>query len=110
VIFSKPREAKYSLIPVTKEYDTKNFILHRVKLPSIEITSRTRDSIENAMALGSNFIRVGDHTIMINSIAGIDPLSVKIKAPVLPETKPLTKTERETNIKRIAEIKEKLIS
>ena len=105
---SKPIEGKFSLVPVGREYD-KNLILHRIKLPSIEITSNIRDGIEEAMSRGRLFVRVGDHTIMINSIAGIDPLPIKKRPEPIEGIKPMTEEQRQINIKRIAELKINLL-
>ena len=69
----KPVLGGFSLIPVSKRFE-QNYIVHRINLPSIEVTNKMRDFIEQSMSEGKRFARVGNHTIMINSISGIDPL------------------------------------
>lgn len=71
-----PETGDLSLITEKDKYK-QNYLLSRVKLPSIEITEGMRNAVEIAMNDGKKFIRLNDYTIMINSIAGIDPLLVK---------------------------------
>lgn len=67
---------KHSLITEADEYK-QNYIVHRINMPSIEVTEKIRDFIEMAMIDGKKFVRVGEHTLMVNSISGIDPLPRK---------------------------------
>lgn len=106
-----PSMGGFSLIPVSEEYE-QNYIVHRVNLPSIEITEKTRDVIEATMAQAKRFVRVGQHTIMINSISGIDPMPRKHNPlpygsdfPNVPE---LSEEQRLENQVVISKMREKL--
>lgn len=110
-----PRGDGFSLIAVENEFE-QNYKLYRINLPPIEIESGMRDFVEQAMGSSKKFVRVGDHTIMVNSIAGIDPLKKKYKPAFFPkheqkEQKPMTdeeKLEYAENAKKLEENKDKL--
>lgn len=75
--FCKPRvEGLIGLIPKSKEFD-QNYCIYRVKLNSIEISQQTRDELLKSMDQGKTYVQLGDYTIMVNSIASIEPLSIK---------------------------------
>lgn len=75
--FSKPRtNGALSFILREKEYE-QNYVLHRIKLPPIEISKSSRDEILKRMDSGKTFVQLGDCTVMINTIASIDPLPRK---------------------------------
>lgn len=74
----EPTKGGFSLIPETNEFE-QNYVVHRINLPSIEVTSKMRVFVEQAMEAGKRFVRIGDHTVMVNSISGIDPLKKKYK-------------------------------
>ena len=63
-----------SLIPKSKEFE-QNFICYRINLRSLEITEKSRDSIEQALSSGKKFLRLGGVTLMLNSISSIEPMS-----------------------------------
>lgn len=75
--FCQPRiEGLIGLIPKSKELD-QNYRIYRVKLNSIEISQQTRDELLRSMDQGKTYVQIGDYTIMINSIASIEPLPIK---------------------------------
>lgn len=76
--YSNPVIGEISLIPVAKRYGVQNYIVYRVKLPSIEVTKETRDGLLELMNKGRLYAQVGDHTVMINSIAAIDPMDIAL--------------------------------
>jgi len=51
-----------------------NYIIYRVKLNPIEVSVKGRDLVLSAMSANKGFIQLGDYTVMVNSISGIDPL------------------------------------
>lgn len=72
-----------SLIPKEKKYK-QNFIIYRVKLDPIEVSKEARDDILKALSENRSFIQIGDFTIMLNSIASIEPMPIKQKRRKLP--------------------------
>lgn len=90
--FAKPRfnQAK-SLIPKEKKY-RQNFIVYRIKLSPIEVSKETRDDILKALNENKSFIQIDEYTVMLNSIASIEPMGVK----------------NQENIKKVNEMKKKL--
>lgn len=70
---SAPVKADYSLVPMSKR-DNQRYVLSRINLPSIEITREMKLFIERSMDEGKKFVKIGDFTIMVNAIAGIDPV------------------------------------
>jgi len=76
--YLSPTQGGYSLLTSSNEYD-QNYVVHRINLPSIEVNAKMRQFIEEAMGSGKKFVRIGDHTVMVNSISGIDPMKRKYK-------------------------------
>lgn len=105
--FSKPRQGQHSLVPEQKEYE-QNYILHRVKLGPIEISEVTRDGVLEAMKRGDRFVQLGDYTVMVNSITGIDPLPIKRKPSDISELPEISQEEWERNQKKLDEIRAQL--
>ena len=68
-------------ISLVKEEDNfnQNYIIHRVKLDPIEVSSRGRDEVLKALSGGSRFVQLGEYTIMVNTITSIEPLYMKNK-------------------------------
>lgn len=54
-----------------------NFLIKRIDEQPIMISREVRDRILESLARGDRFIQVGEHTIMLNSIKGIDPTTKK---------------------------------
>lgn len=79
----KPVQGGFGLITEKDEFG-QNYIVHRINLPSLEVNEKVRNFIEMAMVEGKKFIRVGEHTVMVNAVSGIDPLPRKYK-PLLPD-------------------------
>ena len=63
-------------ISLVKEKDSyeKNYILHRIKLDPIEVSSRGRDAVLKSLDSGKRFVQLGEYTIMLNTISSIEPL------------------------------------
>lgn len=75
--FCQPRvEGLIGLIPKSKEFN-QNYRIYRVKLNSIEISQQTRDELLTSMDRGKTYVQIGDYTVMVNSIASIEPLPLK---------------------------------
>jgi hypothetical protein len=49
------------------------YILKRIGEEDIEISHGTRDAILNDLANNGRFVQIGEYTIMLNAIKGIDP-------------------------------------
>jgi len=82
--FTKPKyKNATSLIPKHKKYE-QNYIVYRVKLNPIEVSEDTRDDILEALNANRSFIQIGKITVMLNSIASIEPMSKKKKPKKLP--------------------------
>jgi hypothetical protein len=47
-------------------------------LCNIEITQSTRDLVLQALSSGKNHVQIGQITIMLNAIRGIEPLEVAL--------------------------------
>lgn len=86
---------------------TDRFILYRIGLDPLEINQNTRNVILKAMSESKRFIQIGNYTIMINSINGIEPIIDSSKEPLkLPEK--ISEKDRLTNIKKMDEVRKKL--
>lgn len=63
----------------------KRYILKRIKLGDIEISERERNEVINYMSRGLMFVQIGEHTIMLNSLSGIEPKYGDNNIPPSPE-------------------------
>lgn len=54
-----------------------NFLIKRIDESPIMISREVRDLILGSLAKGDRFIQVGEHTVMLNAIRGIDPTTKK---------------------------------
>jgi hypothetical protein len=74
----KPTIGGFSLLTEDDIYK-QNYLVSRINQVSIEVTQEIRNFIEQAMGAGKKYVRVCEHTLMINSISGIDPMPKKHK-------------------------------
>jgi type II secretory pathway component PulC len=96
----------WNLIP-EEDINNQNYLLHRINLESIKINEKIRDYILRVMNEGKKFVQIGNHTVMVNSIQGIDPIKMnKIEEPLLEQ---ISEEERTKNIERIKKLKETLL-
>jgi hypothetical protein len=103
------REGSYSLIPEDRIFG-KNYIVYRVKLPPLEVTEETRNDILRGLGGNKKYVQIGDCTVMINSIASIEPLSVIDKEKYLEKEKEaerMIKTAKERQ-ERYAEVERRV--
>lgn len=49
------------------------YIIKRIGEDSIEIDKPTRDAILSQLGAGGKFVQIGEHTLMLNGMKGIDP-------------------------------------
>lgn len=63
----------------SEDKDGQLYMLHRINLPSIKINGTTRNAVLLEMGEGKKFVQLGEHTVMVNSISGIDPIGRKVK-------------------------------
>ena len=70
------RDGDFQIIPKSAEFE-QNYIIARVKLPSIRVTERIRDQILLAMDANVKYVQIDKITLMLNTIADISPLPIK---------------------------------
>ena len=66
----------YSLVP--EGYEGQKYRISRVKLSPVYVTEKTRDQILMAMNEGKMYVQLDMITLMVNSIASIDPFPLKL--------------------------------
>lgn len=69
-------ENAISLIRKSDEFN-QNYVIYRVKLKPIEVSESVRDSILRSMDSGKTYVQIGGITLMINTIASIEPIPLK---------------------------------
>lgn len=63
----------WDLIPESKKYE-QNYIIYRMNLEPIMITSSMRNQVIKLLDMGTKHIVLGDHVVMMSGITSIDPL------------------------------------
>lgn len=71
-------ENAISLIRKSDEFN-QNYVIYRVKLKPIEVSEAVRGSILRSMDSGKTYVQIGGITLMINTIASIEPIPLKDK-------------------------------
>ena len=71
-------ENAISLIRKSEEFE-QCYVIYRVKLNPIEVSEQVRDMIINAMDAGKVYVQLGGITLMVNTIASIEPIPLKNK-------------------------------
>lgn len=66
------------LLSLKQPIESKKYIVHRINIDSIQINEEERDFLVSALASSTKkFVQVGEHTIVLSSITGIDPIQEK---------------------------------
>jgi hypothetical protein len=83
---TEPRKrGRISIIPIEKKYE-KNFVITRFgDLREIEISQELKNDIDNALMSGGGLkaVVVGDYTIVLSTISGIEPMPIIDKRLVM---------------------------
>ena len=66
----------WNLIPDNMMQE-QNYRIERIKLPHIRVPEKTREQIVQALDEGKTYVQLGQITLMLNTIAAIEPYPVK---------------------------------